>query len=99
MWRWVGRWGLRAATSHTTGPVAATALVRHLAFSVTGAQVNYLIEGLDVEGELVISGNVSTTPRPTDWQGDQACTWDGITDSWGTIELVAHDPMIEGWID
>jgi hypothetical protein len=67
--------------------------------SVTGAQVNYLTEGLDVEGELVTTGNVSTIPRPTDWQADQACAWDGITDSWGTLEFVAHDPTIAGWID
>lgn len=67
--------------------------------SVTGAQVNYLIEGLDVEGELVTTGNVSTTPRPTDWYAAQGCTWDGITDSWGILEFVAHDPTISGWVD
>jgi len=67
--------------------------------TVTGAQVNYLVEGLDVQGELVVYGNVSNSPRMTDWQGDADCTWDGITDSWGTLDFVAHDPTIEGWDD
>jgi hypothetical protein len=67
--------------------------------TVTGAQVNYLVEGLDVLGELVVSGNVSEAPRMTDWAGDRDCTWDGITDSWGTIDFAAHDPTIEGWTD
>ena len=67
--------------------------------TVTGAQVNFLIEGLDVLGELVVSGNVSNSPQLTDWEGDQDCTWDGITDSWGTLDFVAHDPTIEGWTD
>ena len=67
--------------------------------TVTGAQVNYLVEGLDVQGELVVSGNTSNGPRMTDWQGDAGCVWDGITDSWGTLDFVAHDPTIEGWTD
>jgi hypothetical protein len=67
--------------------------------TVTGAQVNFLVEGLDVQGELVVHGNVSNTPRMTDWQDDANCTWDGITDSWGTLDFVAHDPTIEGWDD
>jgi hypothetical protein len=67
--------------------------------SVTGAQVNFLVEGLHVLGELVVSGNVSNSPQLTDWAGDQDCTWDGITDSWGAIDFVAHDPTIEGWTD
>jgi hypothetical protein len=67
--------------------------------SVRGAQVNYLVEGLFVEGELVVSGNESADPRLTDWEGDVSCTWDGITDSWGTLEFVAHQPAISGWED
>jgi hypothetical protein len=67
--------------------------------TVTGAQVNYLVEGLDVQGELVVSGNTSNGPRMTDWQDDVSCTWDGITDSWGTLDFVAHDPTIDGWTD
>jgi hypothetical protein len=67
--------------------------------TVTGAQVNFLVEGLDVLGELVVSGNVSNSPRLTDWADDQNCVWDGITDSWGAIDFAAHDPTIEGWTD
>ncbi|NIS83200.1 MAG: hypothetical protein GTO14_24035 [Anaerolineales bacterium] len=67
--------------------------------TVTGAQVNFLVEGLEVLGELNVSGNISNAPQPTDWQGDQNCTWDGISDSWGTIDFVAHDPTIDGWTD
>jgi hypothetical protein len=67
--------------------------------TVTGAQVNFLVEGLDVQGELVVSGNVSESPRMTDWFGSRDCTWDGITYSWGALDFVAHDPTIEGWLD
>ena len=66
---------------------------------VSGAQVNFLIEGLDVPGALVVYGNVSNSPQLTDWSGDQNCIWDGIVDSWGAIDFVAHDPTIEGWTD
>lgn len=67
--------------------------------TVTGAQVNFLVEGLAVDGDLIVSGNVSNSPRMTDWQGDANCTWDGITDTWGPLDFVAHDPTIPGWLD
>lgn len=67
--------------------------------TVTGAQINFLVEGLDVQGELVISGNVSESPRQTDWEGANRCSWDGITDNWDTLDFVARDPTIEGWIN
>ena len=66
---------------------------------VTGAQISYLVGGLDVQGELIVSGNVSNSPRFTDWQGDADCTWDGIADTWGTLDFVAHDPTIDDWDD
>ena len=66
---------------------------------VTGAQVNYLVEGLEVPGNLIVSGNISNKPRMTDWAADQGCTHDGITYRWTTFDFVAHDPTIEGWID
>jgi hypothetical protein len=66
---------------------------------VTGAQVNFLIEGVVFAGQFVEYGNISVSPRMTDWEGDQGCTWDGITDSWGAIDFVAHDPTIAGWTD
>ena len=67
--------------------------------TVTGAQINFLIEGLEVNGSLVTSGNSSVTPRMTDWESDSGCWNDGIQDSWTTAEFVAHDPMIPGWED
>jgi hypothetical protein len=67
--------------------------------AVSGAQINYLVEGLEVIGELIVSNNISDTPRMTDWQGAKDCTWDGITNSWGTLDYVAHDPTIQGWTD
>jgi len=67
--------------------------------TVTGAQVNFLVEGLEILGELIVSGNVSNSPRLTDWETDQNCEWDGIVYSWGLLDFVAHDPTIEGWTD
>jgi len=67
--------------------------------TVTGAQVNFLVEGMEILGELIVSGNVSNSPQLTDWSNDEGCTRDGITYSWGALDFVAHDPTIEGWID
>ena len=66
---------------------------------VTGAQVNYLIEGLDLEGTLVESGNISTTPRLTDWHDDIYCERGGKLDSWATLDFAAHHPSLPGWTD
>lgn len=66
---------------------------------VTGAQVNFLIGGMEFAGELQLSGNVSEDPQITDWQSDSGCTHFGVTDSWGTIEFAAHDPSLSGWTD
>ncbi len=35
--------------------------------NVTGAHINYLVEGLDQVGTLIDTGNVSSTPRLSDW--------------------------------
>ena len=67
--------------------------------NVTGAQVNYLIEGLDLVGTLVESGNTSTSPMMTDWQNDSNCTMGGATDTWTTIHKAAHHPSLAGWTD
>jgi hypothetical protein len=67
--------------------------------TVIGAQVNYVIEGLDVMGKLHISGNESIEPRLTDWQFDQPCEYAGYVDSWGALDFVAHNPTIDGWVD
>lgn len=66
---------------------------------VTGSQVNFLIGGMEFAGELNLSGNVSKGPQMTDWQSDSGCTYFGLTDSWGIIEFVAHDPSLSGWTD
>jgi len=65
--------------------------------NVTGAQVNYLIEGLDLVVTLVESGNTSTSPMMTDWQNDSNCTMGGVTDTWTTIHKAAHHPSLAGW--
>ena len=66
---------------------------------VIGAQVNYLIEGLDLVGALVESGNISAAPRLTDWKTDANCGMGGGFDSWTTIDFAAHHPMLPGWTD
>jgi hypothetical protein len=35
----------------------------------------------------------------TDWHGAHGCTKDGITDRWGALDYVAHDPTLPGWTD
>lgn len=67
---------------------------------VTGAQINYLIEGLDLMGTLVRGNNRSRSPRMTDWEAAKSgCEVDGQTDTWGTLHRVAHHPSIDGWVD
>jgi hypothetical protein len=66
---------------------------------VTGAQVNYLVEGVDLLGSLDKSGNLSVTPRMTDWEGDAGCWMWGQFDTWATIDKAAHHPSIPGWTD
>ncbi len=67
---------------------------------VSGAQINYLVEGLDLVGEFIESGNTSETPRMTDWQvAKTGCGTNGVTDYWGTFDFVAHHPTLDGWTD
>jgi parallel beta-helix repeat protein len=66
---------------------------------VSGAQVNYLIEGLDLMGTLEESGNTSGPPRMTDWEADADCWMGGEFDTWGTIDRAAHHPTLDGWTD
>ena len=69
--------------------------------TVTGAQMSYLISGLDVLGELILSGNESVDPHLVDWEGDAYCvTITGDTlDSWGVLDFVAFNPAIDGWVE
>jgi hypothetical protein len=67
---------------------------------VSGAQVNYLIEGLDLVGTLVESGNTSGSPRMTDWEAAKTGCWNGVDyDTWGAIDRVANHPTLPGWVN
>ena len=66
---------------------------------VSGAQINYLVEGLDLVGEFIDSDNISIEPRYTDWVNDAGCEMGGMYDSWGTHDFVAHHPTLPGWTD
>lgn len=67
---------------------------------VAGAQVNYLIEGLDLMGSLVETNNTNGLPLMSDWEfAKNGCSQGGVIDTWGTFNKVAHDPIIADWID
>jgi len=66
---------------------------------VAGAQINYLVEGLDLLGIFIDSGNVSVEPRYTDWVDDAGCGMGGMNDRWGAFDFVAHHPTLPGWTD
>ena len=63
---------------------------------VSGAYINYLIEGLDLVGTLVESNNTSGSPGPACWE-EAVTGCDGIT--WGPTDRVAHHPSVTGWTD
>ena len=64
--------------------------------NVTGTHINYLVEGLDQVGALIDSGNVSNTPRWSDW-GASRTGCNGVY--WGPKDFVAHHPSLPGWAD
>jgi len=67
---------------------------------VSGAQINYLVSGLDLMGEFIDINNTSEAPRLTDWVSSRyGCVSNGFTDFWNTLDFVAHDPSLDGWID
>jgi hypothetical protein len=67
---------------------------------VTGAQVNYLIEGLDLLGTLIETNNTSHAPRTSDWYAAQSgCKPGNLTTTWWTIDKAAHHPSLSGWVD
>jgi parallel beta-helix repeat protein len=67
---------------------------------VRGAQINYLIAGLDLMGDLIESGNISEEPRRADWPSSwKGCVSNGWVDYWGPLDFAAHDPEIDGWTD
>jgi hypothetical protein len=64
--------------------------------TVSGAQINYLVEGLATVGTFVDQNNVSQAPRLSDWQASRTgCN--GVT--WGALDKVAHDPSLPGYTD
>ena len=67
---------------------------------VSGAQINYLVEGLDLVGEFIDINNTSEAPRMTDWVSSQSgCERNGSTDYWNTLDFVAHHPSLDDWIN
>jgi hypothetical protein len=67
---------------------------------VDGAQINILIEGLDLVGDLVESGNTSGTTRMSDRESARnGCPVTYHIDTWGTIDRAAHHPSPAGWTD
>ncbi len=64
--------------------------------TVTGAHINYLIEGFDILGTFIDENNISETPRLSDWQAARTGC-DGLT--WGPLGKVAHHPSLPGYTD
>ena len=63
---------------------------------VSGAHINYLIEGFAIQGEFIEENNLSQAPRLSDWEAARrGCN--GIT--WGALDRVAHHPALPGWVD
>lgn len=61
---------------------------------VTGAHINYLVDGLAAWGEFVDVNNVSAAPQRSDWHAARAgCN--GLT--WGPVDKAAHDPSLAGY--
>jgi hypothetical protein len=68
--------------------------------TVTGAQVNFMISGLDVLGELILTDNHSVDPQLVDWEDDVNCVWtEGYSESWGALDFAAFNPTVEGWVE
>ncbi len=61
---------------------------------VSGSQINYLVEGFDAAGTLIIQNNVSNVPQRSDWAAARTGC-DGLT--WGALDFAAHDPTLPGW--
>lgn len=85
----------------TWGHVPADGTIELSNNTVTGAQVSYVISGLDILGELILSGNESVDPQLVDWEGDAYCvTIDGVLlEPWGALDFVAFNPAVEGWLE
>ena len=64
--------------------------------TVTGAHINYLIEGFIIKGQFIDENNISLSPRQSDWDAARfGC--EGFT--WGPLDKVAHHPSLPGYTD
>ncbi len=66
--------------------------------TVTGAQINYLIGGIQFEGTFIDEDNISITPRDTDWEETSRCEIGGIIRNWETLDFVAFSETVDGWM-
>jgi hypothetical protein len=64
--------------------------------SVSGAQINYLIEGFAILGQFIDESNASFSPQRSDWAAARSGCF-GLT--WGALDKVAHDPPLPGYTD
>lgn len=64
--------------------------------TVTGAQINYLVEGFIFNGQFVDQNNASVTPRRSDWGASRSGCY-GVT--WGALDKAAHHPSLSGYTD
>jgi hypothetical protein len=64
--------------------------------SVTGAHINYLVEGFLIKGHFIDENNISLVPRQSDWEASRSgCN--GVF--WGPFDKVAHHPSLPGYTD
>jgi hypothetical protein len=63
---------------------------------VSGAQINYLIEGFAIFGQFIDENNISLTPQLSDWAAARSGCF-GVT--WAALDKVAHDPSLPGYTD
>ena len=64
--------------------------------TVTGAHINYLIEGFQINGQFVDENNISKSPQLSDWEAARkGC--EGIT--WGPLDKSAHHVSLPGYTD
>jgi hypothetical protein len=64
--------------------------------SVTGAHINYLVEGFLIKGQFIDENNISLSPHQSDWRAARFGCY-GFT--WGPLDKVAHHPSLPGYTD
>jgi hypothetical protein len=63
---------------------------------ITGAHINYLVEGFLIKGQFIDENNISIAPRQSDWDASRlGC--EGVF--WGPYDKVAHHPSLPGYAD